>query len=127
MIGGALLLLALQALPAPGAVQWELVVDDREGQTYIDPASLVRDGDVVRVLNRLDPSPAMRPQRMPVVVRVVFDCRRITFGLEAYDQYDDGGRFVRSGAASAQVNLQPLGSSPSHNRMHARVCGRPRP
>jgi hypothetical protein len=117
--------LAAQLLPAPGAVRWERLLDEPPGTSYIDPASLARDGDIVRFLNRSDRNDRANPVRM-LVVRVAIDCRRRLIGMVEADTYGEGGRLLRSIPAQAGgIAFQPLGVAPGPDRVFQRVCGAP--
>lgn len=119
--------LAAQILPAPGNVRWERMIEESSGASYIDPASLARDGDVVRFLNRTDRQAeagagAAEGIRM-LVVRVAIDCRRRLIGMVEGDAYGEGGRFLRSIPAQAGgVAFQPLAVAPGPDRVFQRVC-----
>jgi hypothetical protein len=115
--------LAAQILPAPGNVRWERMLDEPSGASYIDPASLARDGDVVRFLNRTDRSAQGDEIRM-LVVRVAIDCRRRLIGMVEGDAYGEGGRFLRSIPAQAGgVAFQPLAVADGPDRVFRRICG----
>lgn len=113
--------LAAQLLPAPGAVQWELVAEEREGRTSIDPASLARDGDVVTFLLRLDAAAPTAEGFRVQIVRLAVDCRRRALGIRSADAYGEDGRFANS-VEAPEVEFVPLGTSPGHERLVQRVC-----
>ena len=119
--------LAAQLLPAPATVRWERVIEEPGGASYIDPASLARDGDVVRFLNRTDRAAATGPDaaegiRM-IIVRVAIDCRQRLIGMVEGDAYGEGGRFLRSIPARAGgVGFQPLPPAPGPDSVFRRVC-----
>jgi hypothetical protein len=115
--------LAAQVLPGPGTVRWERMIDEPSGASYIDPASLARDGDVVRFLNRTDRAVGGDEIRM-LVVRVAIDCRRRLIGMVEGDAYGEGGRFLRSIPAQAGgVAFQPLAVAAGPDLVFRRVCG----
>ncbi|HEV7661057.1 MAG TPA: surface-adhesin E family protein [Allosphingosinicella sp.] len=114
--------LAAQLLPAPGSVRWERMIEEPSGASYIDPASLARDGDVVRFLNRTDRSAQGDEIRM-LVVRVAVDCRQRLIGMVEGDAYGEGGRFLRSIPAQAGgVAFQPLAAGAGPDQVFQRVC-----
>lgn len=114
--------LAAQLLPAPGIVRWERMLDEPGGASYIDPASLAREGDVVRFVNRTDRTAGGDEIRM-LVVRVAIDCRRRLIGMVEGDAYGEGGRFLRSIPAQAGgVAFQPLAVAAGPDRVFRRVC-----
>jgi hypothetical protein len=120
--------LAAQLLPPPGPVRWERLTEDSLGVTYIDPASLARDGDVVRFITRTDRLAQAGDDAAGginmLVVRVAIDCRRRLIGMAERDLYDDGGRFVQSIPAEAGgIAFHPLADIPIPDGVSERVCG----
>jgi hypothetical protein len=119
--------LAAQLLPAPGTARWEPLIEDPMGVTSIDPASLARDGDVVRFITRTDRLARAGDDDAGgmnmLVARVAIDCRRRLIGMAERDIYDDGGRFVQSIPAEAGgIAFQPLADIPVPDRVLERVC-----
>jgi len=115
--------LAAQILPAPGTVRWELMVEESSGSSFLDPASLERDGDVVRYLNRSDRLVDQGDGIRMLVVRVAIDCRRRTIGFVGGDAYGEGGRFLRSvPARPGGPEMHPLDAGAGPDRVLARVC-----
>ena len=120
--------LAAQLLPAPGPARWEPLIEDSQGVTSIDPASLARDGDIVRFTTRTDLTARAGNDRAGgvnmLVGRVAIDCRRRLIGMAERDLYDDGGRFVQSIPAEAGgIAFHPLADIPVPDRVRQRVCG----
>lgn len=116
--------LLLQALPPPDGARWEQVVDDPDGVTSIDPASLRREGDMaIFVLRSRGVAAPPAPGEM-FVLRAWLDCRRRLLGVEAADSYTLDGRPTDSRAVPpAEVVFEALGTSPGHGLLYARVCG----
>jgi len=101
---------AFPSLPAPDAVQWELLASVPEGRLLIDPASIARNGDVVQFTGRIDASPARPPGTRIMIVRIAIDCRRHTFAMLAGDAYGEGG--ARTGSRRVlpgQIRYEPIG------------------
>lgn len=120
----AITALAAQLLAEPGNVPWERVADESGGASYIDPRSLVRDGDVVRFLNRTDRVRDNGDGVRMLVVRVAIDCRRRMVGFVEGDAYDEGGRYLRSVSPRPEgFAFEPLPASPGPDRVFRRVCG----
>lgn len=125
MTASLLTALALQLLPAPGAAQWELVARDPEGQTWVDPASIARDGARVRLVTRTEFGRADRDGMRVLVVRLQINCQRREFGLEAGDSYDANGRFLESRDAAnvGGVSFRPMDVQGSQATLYRRACG----
>ncbi|MEA3011489.1 MAG: hypothetical protein QOD42_34 [Sphingomonadales bacterium] len=116
--------LAAQTLPAPGAVRWERVAEESSGPSFLDPASLTRDGDVVRFLSRTDRRIVARDGIHVLVVQAAIDCRRRMIGFSAGDAYGEGGRFLFSvPVRPGGDRFQPLPASPGVDQVFRRVCG----
>jgi hypothetical protein len=99
---------ALPTLPAPDAVQWELVDVPREGRLLIDPASIAREGDVVRFTGRFDGRPGRAPSTNVAIVRIAIDCRRHTFTILALDRYGESGARTFSSRVRPQNGEEPI-------------------
>ena len=118
--------LAAQILPAPGAVRWEQVAEESSGPSFLDPASLARDGDVVRFLSRSDRRIVAADGIRMLVVRSAVDCRRRMVGFAQGDAYGEDGRLLFSvPAGPGGVRFQPMPTSPGADRVFRRVCGAP--
>lgn len=116
--------LAAQTMPAPDAVHWEQVADESDGPSFIDPASLERDGDIVCFLNRSDRSVDDGSGVRRLVVRLAIDCRLRRVGFIGGDAYDESGRFLYSTpAGTGAVQFQPLPASPRADQVFRRICG----
>lgn len=119
----AIAALAAQLLPAPAATRWEDVAAESDGRTWLDPASLVRDGDAARFVLRMESS-ATPPGVRTLVMRVLLDCRDRRIGLEAADAYSADGRFLETRQAPRDgVAFEPLGTTEAHAALYRRVCG----
>jgi hypothetical protein len=115
--------LAAQALPAPGAVQWEAVAQDSGGRYSIDPTSIVRDGDRARFLMRAIAARAEADGTDSAVVRYLIDCRARTAGMLAADFYR-GDAFGNSLAIDEdEIALRPIAEGTGEVQLHRRVCG----
>jgi hypothetical protein len=120
----AALALAVQTLPAPAAVRWEEVAEEADGHSFLDPASLRREGDLARLVVRTDLRTARPDLIRMLVLRIAIDCRNRTIGIQSGDSYAEDGRFVRSVEAPAgAIAFQPLGTTDAHARLYARACG----
>jgi hypothetical protein len=120
--------LAARILPAPGPARWEPLIEESQGVTYIDPASLARDGDIVRFTTRTELTARAGDDDAGgvnmLVGRMAIDCRRRLIGMVERDLYDAGGRFVQSMPAEAGgIVFHPLADIPIPDRVRQRVCG----
>jgi hypothetical protein len=115
--------LALQTLPAPDTVRWEAAGEDQAGRYAIDPASIVRDGDVVRFLLRAEGASAQADGTNLAVVRYEIDCRARTVAAESADFYRQDGTFAythQRGAGWGEP--EPIGRQRSRAMVFRRVC-----
>lgn len=115
--------LAMQVLPAPGAVQgWEPLVTDGSGQSFFDPASLTREGDFARLLVHLRLNAPGPEGTTSLVSRLVVNCPARTIGLEAADFYMPDGELKLSGEIpSPQRTMGPLDDAVKR-AAHERAC-----
>ncbi len=115
--------LAAQALPAPGAVQWEEVARDGGGHYAIDPASIARDGDKVRFLVRARAALANADGTDAAVVRYLIDCRRRTSAVVAVDAYR-GEAFAYSRETDEdELVMLPIAGAGGEAQLQRRACG----
>ena len=115
---------AAQMLPAPAAVRWEKVAEEADGHSFLDPASIRREGDLARLVVRTDLRAARPDTIRMLVLRIAIDCRRRTIGIQSGDSYAEDGSFVRSvEAPSGAINFVPLGLTDAHARLYGRACG----
>ncbi|HVQ09352.1 MAG TPA: surface-adhesin E family protein [Allosphingosinicella sp.] len=115
--------LAAQALPAPGAVQWEEVARDGAGRYAIDPASIVREGDRVRFLMRATGAQANADGTSAAVVRYLIDCRRRTSAVLAVDAYR-GDAFAYSRETDEdELVMLPIAGAGGEAQLQRRACG----
>lgn len=117
--------LAAQLLPEPSSVRWEMMVEESHGPSFVDPASITRDGDIVRFLNRTDRNVDDGSGVRMIVVRVAIDCRRRMIGMMQGDTYDGAGHLISSIDPPGDVQFQPLPESPGGIRVFQRMCGAP--
>lgn len=115
--------LAAQTLPAPGAVQWEEVAQDGGGRYAIDPASIARDGDIVRFVMRATGAQANADGTDAAVVRYVMDCRRRTWGVLAADAYRGAAFAFSRETEAAEVEMRPVAADSGEARLQRRACG----
>jgi imidazolonepropionase-like amidohydrolase len=118
--------LAAQALPAPGSVTgWEPLPDDPSGRNFLDPASIRRQGDLVRVVVRGVAHSVAANGIESMMMRVRVDCRQRTLGVEAVDGYGADGRLLGSQVAPASaVAMAPAAGMASFAAIVARACRR---
>ena len=118
--------LAAQALPAPGSVTgWETLPDDPSGHNFLDPASIRRQGDLVRVVVRGVASDPAATGFQSIMMRFRVDCRRRALGIEAADGYGADGRLVGSRVApEAAVTMAPVTDMASFTAIVERACRR---
>ena len=93
--------------------------------SFIDPASLVRDGSIVRYVTRTDRLVADADGVRMKVLLLVHHCRRRATGLIAGDLYGEGGRLLRSIRNPAGgIWFIPMGNGAGPRQVHRRVCAR---
>lgn len=92
---------ALLWAPAAGAVDWVLVGQDAETVHYVDPASLAREGDVVRLSKRAvyrEPQPIGDTPGLPLIREstgvVECDCARFQHRAVSIQLISDDGREI---------------------------------
>ena len=116
--------LAAQALPAPGSITgWETLPDDASGHNFLDPASVRRAGDLVRVVVRGVAHNVLANGIQNMMIRFRVDCRQRTVGVEATDGYGADGRLIVSRTAPA-VAMTPAAGLASLTALVARACRR---
>jgi len=124
-IGLLMLVAAVQALPAPDAVRWEPLLAGGGTSAEIDPATIVREGELAlyTVLLRL-PAEAAQSGVTMMVMRQAMNCRTRQIGIRAGAGYDEGGRLVMSReTAPADVVYEAYPQDADSERMRRRVCG----
>ncbi|MEA3011488.1 MAG: hypothetical protein QOD42_33 [Sphingomonadales bacterium] len=116
--------LAAQALPAPGSVAgWETLPDDASGHNFLDPASIRRDGDLVRIIVRGVASSVGASGLKSMMMRFRIDCRQRTLGVEAADGYGADGRLIGSRVAQpTEMAMTPIPEMASLAALVARAC-----
>ena len=115
--------LALNLQPAPGAIAWEPVGGDEAGTYAIDPASIARDGDIVRFQLRATAARAEADGTSWATVRYMIDCRRRTVAAEAADFYRLDGTLVSSRrAGNGWGEAEPIGDQRARFQVFRRVC-----
>ena len=116
--------LITQVLPAPGAIAgWEPLASDGSGESHLDPASLSRDGDLVRFLLRVRLSQPGPEGMTSLVSRMAVNCPARTIALEAADFYmPDGTLRMSAEIPPALRTMGPLDDAVKR-AAHARACG----
>jgi hypothetical protein len=117
--------LVLQSLPAPRRVHWEIVGEGNTAYDFIDPATIVREGDIVSYTSRLT---SVLPEETGgvalMVIRNVRNCRTGRTGFSAMDGYDAEGRLVASRQTRpADILYREDSPGPGAALVHRRVCG----
>jgi hypothetical protein len=122
-IGTLIASLALQMQPAPGTIAWEPAGRDEAGTYAIDPASIARDGDVVRFLLRATSLRTQPDGTSRAVVRYVIDCRQRTVAAESADFYRPDGSFAyEHHAGHGWGEPEPIGAQRVQSEVFRRVC-----
>ncbi len=123
MMGGVILAMALQLLPAPTLPRWHMVMRSAQADFAVDPASLQRQGTRVRaaVRQRYRNPPPGAPAAG--VTRRLYDCRANTVRSEAADLYDARGRFLGTLQSRAdQLRDEPIGPGSPNAQLRAWLC-----
>jgi hypothetical protein len=122
-IGTMIAALALNVQPAPGTIAWEPVGEDRAGAYAIDPASIARDGDVVRFLLRATAARAEPDGTSWALVRYAIDCRRRTIAAESADFYRaDGSLAYARHSGGGWGEPEAIGPERQRTGIFQRVC-----
>ena len=125
MIAAAFLILAAQALPAPGSVaSWETLPQDEFGSNFLDPASIRQEDGIAHVVVRAVARQVGADRVHTIMMRFRIDCRARRYGFEAADAYDADGRLIRSREAAPGTVASDTFDIDNFGRMAARVCGR---
>jgi hypothetical protein len=124
MIAAAFLILAAQALPAPGSVtSWETLPEDGYGFNFLDPASIRREDGVAHATIRAVARQVGADRIHTIMMRFRIDCRARTYGFEAADAYDADGRLISSRVTAPGTVASDPFDIDNFGRMAARVCG----
>jgi len=124
-LAAALALAVQPVLPRPDdRVAWETVVEDADGRILLDPASVRREGDLVRFHIRIIPAEGSKvAQFAQAIMAVVLDCRAHTSGFAAGQTYDRAGNLVQSRETPPdEVSMVAFDRDAAEERYHARVC-----
>lgn len=117
--------LMLAQLPTPGTpIGWERIARDDEGYYDYDPASVRRDGAVVRFHLRAVPlvPPAGDAPHL-LILRWVIHCQLGTSGIEAGDSYGaDGARTGTREVRPEEVEMTPIGATTAEAQIRAHLC-----
>ncbi len=112
----------------PGCPDWRSVTRDREGEVYIDPATLERSGDMITVITRIVYARGDENGTRSHVTRARFDCARRTSAILHLATYDARGRRLDdwevSGEPAEPRPVEP--NSPGQTIINA-LCPRPAP
>ena len=127
MMAGALLVMAMQLLPAPALPRWRLVGRNAQVDYAIDPQSVQRQGNRVRAVVRLRtfrPPPGMQAV---TVTRYVYDCGARTVRSEGSDFYAVRGRFIGTlQTPPQQLRDVPFQPASPNGQVWAHLCARGR-
>ncbi len=125
-IGIAAAFLMLQALPAPRDVQWENIGEGDTVYDIIDPATIVREGDIVSYTSRLDIVLPGEDGITQMVIRNARNCRTGQTGFSGIDGYnEEGRRIVSRRTRPADIVYRDDTPGPRAPMVHRRVCGAP--
>lgn len=117
---------AAQALPAPGSVHWEPVGEGDRAYDFIDPGTIVREGDIVSYTSRLTIVIPDETGITLMVLRHARNCRTGRTGLSAADGYNADGRLVASRRSRpADIVYEENTPGPGAALVQRRVCGPP--
>lgn len=110
------------AQPIAGCTTWEAVRRDAQGEGYVDPASVRRDGDQVEVQVRLLlPEPVEGARSIQTRLRL--NCAARTREQLLVAAFDAGGRMLSQFAPPPEPP-QPVQSGSPLGDLLARICGR---
>ncbi|WP_395613071.1 surface-adhesin E family protein [Allosphingosinicella sp.] len=123
MIGGVLLAMAFQLLPAPALPRWRVVGRNPQAEYAVDPQSIQRQGTRVRAAVRLRFSHPQPGAPALGVMRYLYDCRANTIRSEASDIYDARGRFIGTLQSRAdQLRDVPIGPTSPNAQVRNYLC-----
>lgn len=123
MPGLLLALLALQILPAPDTQEWEPLGIENELAMSMARGTVVREGEMARVLVRVTIGPAGAPSEYSII-RMMVDCRQMRFGFQAGDRYTADGAFQDSRELPpAEVSYFEMTDPTNRAAMSQLVCG----
>ena len=121
MLSAALL---LQPLPEPRSVHWESIADGDVTYDFIDPATIVREGDIVSYTSRLTDPLGSMDGIIVMVIRHARNCRTGREGFLGIDGYNEDWRLVASRRTQPRdVVYQEDTPGPRAPLVHRRVCG----
>ena len=127
MMTGALLVMAMQLLPAPALPRWRVLGRNAQVEYAVDPQSVERHWNRVRAVVRLrafNPPPGMQAV---TVTRYVYQCRTRTVSSEASDFYAIRGRFIGTLQTPAnELRDEPFQPASPNGQVWAHLCGRAR-
>ena len=125
----ALAIAALAAQPAPPAgvdagTAWELLLEEPAGQILLDPVSIARDGDIVRVrVKTVDARP--NASFSYAIMRMAIDCPGRRDAIEGGASFTRDGRVINSRALEPGEALEwvPIETGSASDLYHRRACG----
>lgn len=124
MLTGLFAALMLQVLPPPGGVHWETVIREGGLRFEIDPATIVREGEIVRYTVRLPLTETTESGMRVMILRHAMNCRTRQVGIAAGDGYAGDGHLVSSReTAPADIVYEDYPPGPDADRLHDRICG----
>lgn len=118
--------LLLQPLPEPRSVQWEQIADGGTTYDFLDPATIVREGDIVSYTTRLTDPLGNQDGPIIMVIRHARNCRTGQTGFLGIDAYNQAWQRVGSRRTRPRdVVYQDDTPGRGTELLHRRVCGAP--
>jgi hypothetical protein len=116
--------LLLQPLPEPRNVQWEALSDGEATYDFIDPGTIVREGDIVSYTSRLTDPVGGQDGPTIMVIRHARNCRTGQEGFLGIDAYDaNGHRFASRRTQMRDVEYRAETPGTRALMVQQRVCG----
>lgn len=114
----------MQDTPLPTLARWERVGGDERGEFSIDPQTMTRTGDRVRVYIRLHLQADDEGPEIIGVMRYVFDCKARTVRQEENSIYEADRKTVRSVRVVpvSEQKDQPFDPETPYDAIATRVC-----
>ena len=115
---------ALAAQLPQDLATWPALSEDDDGEYFLDPDSVERNGDVVRFRMR-GLSRMTRPDGMATLVsRQAVDCARRTMTTIDGFIYDRSGTLMRSAEIPREAQVaEPIRAGSAQDRARERLCG----
>ena len=123
LIAFALAALLAQAAPATDANGWPQIAQDGEGRYYLDPASLSREGAVVRFRIRAQVVRGGVGGTHGAVMGLAIDCASRRAGFQSVQLFDAAGNLTGERTIPPEaVDFRPITAGMSEDQMVAHVC-----